>query len=93
MTLSYYLALKKLSALLIGITSKHYGDFYLSDCLHSFKTRKKLELHKKVCQNKDFCNIIMPFEDFKILKLNQYQKSDKAPFCIYADVEMYHRKD
>ena len=93
MTLSYYLALKKLSALLIGITSKHYGDFYLSDFLHSFKTRKKLELHKKVCQNKDFCNIIMPFKDFKILKLNQYQKSDKAPFCIYADVKMYNRKD
>ena len=29
----------------------------------------------------------MPFEDTKILELNQYQKSDKAPFAIYADLE------
>ena len=29
----------------------------------------------------------MPSEDTKILKLNQYQKYDKAPFIIYADLE------
>ena len=29
----------------------------------------------------------MPSEDTKILKLSQYQKSDKAPFIIYADLE------
>ena len=39
------------------------------------------------CKNKDFCNIIMPSEDTKILEFNQYQKSDKAPFIIYADLE------
>ena len=27
----------------------------------------------------------MPSEDTKILELNQYQESDKAPFIIYAD--------
>ena len=42
--------------------------------------KKKLQLHKKVGQNKDFCNVIMPFEDTKILEFNQYKKSDKAPF-------------
>ena len=30
----------------------------------------------------------MPFEDTKILEFNQYQKSDKAPFTIYADLEV-----
>ena len=25
-------------------------------------------------------------QDFKILQFNQYQKSDKAPFIIYADL-------
>ena len=40
-----------------------------------------------VCENKDFCNIILPFEDTEILEFNQYQKSDKAPFIIYADLE------
>ena len=29
----------------------------------------------------------MPSEDTKILKFNQYKKSDKAPFIIYADLE------
>ena len=29
----------------------------------------------------------MTSEDTKILELNQYQKSDKAPFVIYADLE------
>ena len=29
----------------------------------------------------------MPFKDTKILEFNQCQKSDKAPFVIYADLE------
>ena len=29
----------------------------------------------------------MSFEDTKILGSNQYEKSDKAPFIIYADLE------
>ena len=29
----------------------------------------------------------MSSEDTKILEFNQYQKSDKAPFIIYADLE------
>ena len=29
----------------------------------------------------------MPSGDTKILEFNQYQKSDKAPFIIYADLE------
>ena len=35
----------------------------------------------------NFCNVIMPSEDIKILEFNQYQKFDKAPFIIYADIE------
>ena len=53
------------------------------NCLHSLATKKtQLESHKEVCENKDFCNVIIPFEDTKILELNQYQKSDKVPFII-----------
>ena len=36
---------------------------------------------------KNFCNIIIPFEYTKILEINQYQKSDKAPFIILADLK------
>ena len=34
----------------------------------------------------------MRSEDTKILELNQYQKSDKAPFIIYADLECITEK-
>ena len=39
-------------------------------------------------KNKDFCNIVMPSEYTKILKFNQNQKSDKAPFIIYNDMNL-----
>ena len=63
----HYLAIKKLLALLKGITSKHHVDFCCLNCFHSFATKNKLQLHKRVCENKDFCNIIMLSEDTKIL--------------------------
>ena len=50
--------------------------------------KTRLELHKRVCENKDFCNVITPSEDTKILGLNQHQKSDQAPFVIYAGLEL-----
>ena len=83
----YYLAVKKLSALLRGITSKNDGGFYCLNCLHSFRTQNKLESYKRVCENKVFYNIRMSSEDTKILEFNQNQKSDKSPFIIYADFE------
>ena len=79
--------MKKLSALLRGITSKKNGDFYCLNCLHPYRTKNKLEYHKKVCGNKDLCNVIMRSEDTKILEFNQCQKSDKAPFIIEAVFE------
>ena len=63
----HYLAVKKLSALLRGITSKNNGYIYCLNCRQSFRTKNKLESHKKVCENKDFCKIIRPSEDNKLL--------------------------
>ena len=77
---------KIVSALLRGIASKRNDDYYCLNYLHSFKTNSKLKSHKKVCKNKDFCNV-MPSENTKILKFNQYHKSDNAPFIIFADLE------
>ena len=45
----HYLAVKILSVLLKGITSKYDGDFYCLNCLHSFRTKNKLESHERVC--------------------------------------------
>ena len=82
---------KKLSTLSREITSKNNGGFCCLNCLLSFRTKNKLKSHKKVCENKIFY-VIMPSEDTKISVFNQYQKSDKAPFIIYADIECIMEK-
>ena len=85
---------KKLSVLLIRITSKYCGNFYCMNCLHSLRTKNKLRSHKRVCKNKDFRSVIMLSENTKILEFNQYQKSDKVPFIICGDLEcIIHKID
>ena len=84
MTLSYN---EKISALLRGTTSKHHGDFYDLNCFNSFATENKRKSHKKLCKHLDFCDVLKPSEDTIILEFNQYKKSDKAPFILYADLE------
>ena len=43
-----YLAIKKLSVLLRGITSKHHSDFYCQNCVLSFRTKSKLHIKQYV---------------------------------------------
>ena len=82
-----YLAIKKVSGLLRGITSNYNGDFYCLNCLHSYRTKSKLKKHEKICKNHDFCNLKMPDVDNKILESKPEKKSLKHPFIIYADLE------
>ena len=66
----HYLGLKKLSVLLRGITSKHVADFPSSNYLNLFRTKSKLESHKKVCENKDLCSAVITFESTKTLEFS-----------------------
>ena len=83
----HYLAVKNFSALLRGITSKNDGEFYCLNCLHSFRAKDRLEKHRDVCKNHDYCYTEMPKENNKILKYNNGEKSMKVPFFIYTDIE------
>ena len=83
----HYLTVKNLSGLLRDITSNHVGDFSCLNCFHSYRTKNKLEAHKKICENRNYCNVEMPNEDNKIIKCNQGEKSIKSPFIIYPDLE------
>ena len=49
-----YLTVRSLSALLKGVTSKHKDDSYCLNCFHSFASKKSLEKHMKVCEDKDY---------------------------------------
>ena len=50
----HYVAVKKLSQLFRRIKSKHHGDFYCLNCLHSFATEKNLSLVKNYVKIKIF---------------------------------------
>ena len=83
----HYLTVKNLSGLLRGITSTHKKDFYCLNCFHSYRTRNKLESHKKIWENHDYCNVEMPTKNNNIIKYNQGEKSIKLSFVVYADLE------
>ena len=83
----HYLVVNNLSGLLRGIASNHYGDFYCLNCFYSYRTKNKLEAHKKTCENHDYCNVEMPIKGNNNIKYNHGEKSMKLPFVIYADLE------
>ena len=64
------------------------------NCLHSFTTESKPKSHEKLCKNKDFCGIVKDniLEKHNILEFNQYMKSDKIPYIIYAHIESLIKK-
>ena len=76
----HYLAVTNLSALLQGNSSNHEGDFYCSNCFNSYTT-------------KNSCHIETPKWVEKISKYNPGEKSLKAPFAIYLDLECLLKKE
>ena len=55
----HYLAVKRLSALLTGITANNNEDFCCLNCFRSYSTKNKLKKHKNVCENNDYCYLEM----------------------------------
>ena len=88
----HYLAVTSLSALLQRISSNHKEDFYCLNCFNSYTTKNKLKEHEEICNNHDSCHIEMPKWVEKILKYNPGEKSLKAPFAIYLDLECILKK-
>ena len=83
----HYLMVKNLPGLLRGIASNHCGDFHCLNCFRSYRTKSKLELLKKICENHDCCKVEMPTKGNNIIKYNHGEKSMKVPFVIYVDLE------
>ena len=88
----HYLAVKNISGLLRGITSNHKGKFYCLNCFHSYRTKKKLKKHERICKNYDFRYVKIPDKDKKILKYNPGEKPIRAPYIIFADLECLPEK-
>ena len=56
-------------------------------CFHSYRTKNKLEAHKKICENHNYCHVEMATKDNNTIKYNHGEKSIKLPFFVYADLE------
>ena len=88
----HYLAVKILLRLLRGVSSTHDGDYYCLNCFHSYRTENKLNAHKNVCENRDYCKVELPSNENNFIKYNQGEKSLKMPFEMYADLECILKK-
>ena len=75
------------------ILSNHKEDFYCLNYFNSYTSKNKLKEHEEICNNHDSCCIEMPKWVEKILKYNPGEKSLKAPFAIYLDLECLLKKE
>ena len=53
----------------------------------SYRIENKLKEHELVCDNHDYCELIMPDKKDEILKYAQGTKSLKMEHAIYVDLE------
>ena len=88
----HYLTVTNSSGLLQGNSSNHRGDFYCLNCFNLYTTKHKLKEHEEICNNHNSCRIEMPEQVNKTLKYNRGEKSLKAPFTIYLDLECIFKK-
>ena len=89
----HYLAIINLSALLAKKSPNHDGDFYCLNYFNSYTAKNKLKEHEEISNNHDSCRIQMSKRLEKILKYNPGEKSLKAPFAIYLDLECLLKKE
>ena len=86
----HYLAVTNLSGLLQGNSANNREDFYCLNCFNSYTTENKLKEHEEICNKHDSCRMEMPEQ--LILKHNPEEKSLKAQFTIYRDLECILKK-
>ena len=85
----HYTWVKNISRLLSSQVSNHKEKHYFClRCLNPFWTPKSLEKHSEYCRNHEAVKIEMPEKGKNdILKFENYYKSERLPFIIYADTE------
>ena len=79
--------------MLEGNSSNHHEDFCCLNCFSSFTSKNELKEHEQICSNDDSYCIEMPSSAEKTLKYNPGEKSLKARFAIYLDLECLLKKE
>ena len=75
------------------MSPNHDGNFYCVNCFNSYTAKNELKENKEICNNHDSYHSEMPKQAEKILKYIHGEKSLKAPFTIYLDLECLLKKE
>nr|XP_012219810.1 PREDICTED: uncharacterized protein LOC105670709 [Linepithema humile] len=85
---AHFACIKNLPRLVSSQLSMHKCKKYICDrCLHYFYTREKLSVHSVDCGKMNDCAVILPSEDDKWLTFSNYNRKERLPFVVYADLE------
>ena len=80
--------IKYMSRLFYSQLSKsHVKCFHCERCLQICFSKERLCNHERDCKNMNTCRINLPDPKNNILKFEDFKKSEKVPFVIYADFE------
>ncbi|XP_070168182.1 uncharacterized protein [Polyergus mexicanus] len=80
--------IKNLSRLVSSQLSCGKRRQYICDrCLHYFGSNDKLQLHTVDCREMNECAIRLPSDKDKWLTFNNYNRKERLPFIVYADLE------
>ena len=87
-----YLAVSNLFALLAKKPSSYNGDLYCLGCFNSYTAENRLKEHEEICNKHDRCRIEMLKFNERIIKYTHGEKSLRAPFALYLDLECLLKK-
>ncbi|XP_070172318.1 uncharacterized protein [Polyergus mexicanus] len=86
--------IKNLSRLVSSQLSCSKRRQYICDrCLHYFRSDDKLQSHIVDCREMNECAIRLPSDKDKWLAFNNYNRKERLPFVVYADLECVLRTD
>ncbi|XP_067208470.1 uncharacterized protein, partial [Linepithema humile] len=85
---AHFACIKNLPRLVSSQLSMHKCKKYICDrCLHYFYTREKLSVHSVDCGKMNDCAVVLPSEDDEWLTFRNYNRKERVPFVVYADLE------
>ncbi|RLU15825.1 hypothetical protein DMN91_011581 [Ooceraea biroi] len=89
----HFACIKNLSRLVSSQINKKNGQIYICNrCLHYFYTNERLEAHSVDCNKMNECAIVLPNEEDKWLSFTNYNRKERMPFVVYADLECILQK-
>ncbi|XP_072757714.1 uncharacterized protein [Anoplolepis gracilipes] len=86
--IGHFAWIKNLSRLVSMQLSKHKTKKYICDrCMHYFHSVEKLQSHTVDCGKMNDCAIRLPSDKDKWLAFTNYNRKERLPFVVYADLE------